>query len=71
MQAARQAGALQALGLRPITNLKDLLLSPLAASFATHGIGEGSSTQGVPRFYKTVHVKDALDQVPPLLPPAA
>ncbi len=67
MQAARHAGALQQLGLRPITNLKDLLLLPLAASFATHGVGDGASTQGVPRFYKTVHVKEALDQVP-LLP---
>ncbi|KAL4426546.1 hypothetical protein ABPG77_008404 [Micractinium sp. CCAP 211/92] len=62
MQAARHAGALQQLGLRPITNLKDLLLLPLAASFATHGVGDGASTQGVPRFYKTVHVKEALDQ---------
>lgn len=69
MQAARHAGALQALGLRPITNLKNILLLPLAASFATHGVGEGVSTQGVPRFYKTVHVKEALDQVPPPLPP--
>lgn len=76
MQVARQAAALSQLHQlgRPLTNLRDLL--PCLAqrlSFATHGVGEGTSTQGVPRFYKTVHIRDALDQVPsPLpLPPAA
>ena len=70
MQAARQSGALSSLGFalaRPLTNLKDLLLVSCAASYATHGVGDGAPARegGVPRFYKTVHVKDALDQVRP------
>jgi len=63
MLATRQAGALQELGLRVLPNLRDLLLPCLSRSFATHGVAEGGSAQGVPRFYKTVHVRDALDQV--------
>ena len=35
------------------------------AAFATHGVGEGrgSTDGGVPRFYKSVHVKEAFEQV--------
>ena len=69
MQAARHAAALPQLGfalVRPITNLKDLLpcLSQ-RLSFATHGVSDGAVSKegGVPRFYKTVNVKEALDQV--------
>ena len=71
MQAARQAGGLPLLGFalaRPITNLRDLLPCLMQRlSFATHGVGDGnrSTDGGVPRFYKTVHVKEVLDQVPP------
>ena len=75
MQAARHAAALPQLGfalVRPITNLKDLLpcLSQ-RLSFATHGVSDGAVSKegGVPRFYKTVHVKEALDQVRRRLPP--
>ena len=59
-------GALQAQGLSPL--LAPLLpaLSQLQQrlSFATHGVADGSASRdGVPRFYKTVHVKEALDRV--------
>lgn len=77
MQAARQAFA-QQLGLaRALTNLRDLLEPTCALQrlpYATHGVGEGNnSADGVPRFYKSVHVKEALDQVRRrrCLPPAA
>lgn len=68
MQAARHAAAAFQLGLaRPLPSLRDLLPSILTqrASLATHGVGEGSTMDGVPRFYKTVHVKDAHDEVRP------
>ncbi|PRW59691.1 ATP synthase mitochondrial F1 complex assembly factor 2 [Chlorella sorokiniana] len=71
MQALRQA---QQLGLaRPLTNLRDLLhcgglpslltcAAAQRAAYATHGVGEGGSTDGVPRFYKTVQVQEAYDE---------
>jgi hypothetical protein len=67
MQVARHPSMLSQLHqvARPLTNLKDILPCLLQRlSFATHGVGEGANNAaGVPRFYKAVHVREALDQV--------